>query len=143
MQREPKQTKSPPVGWPFWTPVLLTTIPFTLLFRFFVNSTPHDPIPWWDWIFAIPIGLLPALLLGLIVQTLWSVGVAVKQKRFTPFDGLFALLMLALSAIPGWLYWRIGERFDCTIITTFIYLVIWPLVGIYARKRGKQANDAA
>lgn len=136
------QVKSSRVGWPFWIPVILTAIPFTVLFGVFATNGPHDPIPWWEWIFAIPIGLTPALLLGLVVQTLWSIGIAAKQKRFTLLDGLFAVFLLALGGILGWICWRNGVPVTDTIIGLYFFLVLLPLVRIYVRKRSKQSDDA-
>lgn len=142
MQVETTLLKRSRIGWPFWIPVLLTTIPFTVLFGILVTSSPHDPISWWEWFFAIPIGLLPALVLGLVVQTLWSIGIAAQQKRFRWFDGLFDLVMLTLGAIPGWIYSRASERFQSSMtlyffVILYFSLVIYPLLHIYVRRRSK------
>jgi len=103
-----------------------------------VTRRPHDPIAWWEWIFAIPIGLFPALVLGLVVQVLWKIGCAARQKRFGPLDGLFVLLLLALCAVPGWLYWR----FDGGAVAGIFFLMcLCPLIRDYARWRAKKRED--
>jgi hypothetical protein len=135
---DPHSPKSSPVGWPFWIPVVLTTIPFTVWFGIMVTRRSHDPIAWWEWIFAIPIGLFPAMVLGLVVQVLWKIGCAARQKRFGPLDGLFVLLLLALCVVPGWLYWRFD---DGAVVGIFLLTCLCPLIGDYVRWRAKKRED--
>src|SRR5260370_41677384 len=112
MQNEAEQMRSSPVGWPFWVSVLVTAVPFTILFGFFATRQPHDPIAWWEWALALPLGLMPAMLLGLVVQTVWSICISAAHGVFGLVDGVFALLLLALCSVPGWLYWRFGDALE-------------------------------
>ena len=137
MQNEPAQIKSSRVGWPFWISVFLATIPFTVVFGVWVTRNPHDPISWWEWLFAIPIGLMPAMVLGLVVQTIWSICVAAKQSTFRLLDGVFVLLLLVLCGVAGWMYWLLGDRFEDVVLTLFFFVIIWPLIRIYLRRRTK------
>jgi len=140
---EPAPVQSSRVGWPFWIPVLLTAIPFTVGFGVWATRNPHDPIAWWEWLFAIPIGLMPAMVLGLVVQTIWSCCVAARRREFGLLDGLFALLLLVLCVIPGWLYWRLEDRFEDAGLTFFWLVIICPLIRIYVRRRSKAHRETA
>jgi hypothetical protein len=127
--------KSSKVGWPFWIPVILTTIPFTV---FFLHLSPdYKTFPWWKTAMAGIVGLIPAMVVGLFVQLLWGVVVAIAKGNFILVDFLFALLLLAFGAGLIWINLRenIVES-DGEILIYFSIIV--PLVGFYIRKRTKQ-----
>jgi hypothetical protein len=141
MQSSPKMEnalpplKSSKVGWPFWILTILTTIPFTILFLHL--SPDHEPLPWWKITMAGIIGLMPAMVLGLIVQTLWAIVVAVAKGNFILVDCFFALLLLAFCAGLTWFNLREGVMYSETEIWVF-FIVLTPLVGFYVRKRNKR-----
>jgi hypothetical protein len=130
----PVARNSPVVGWPFWIPVFLTAIPFTVLFGIWVTQSTHESLSWWLWMLAVPIGLMPAIILGLIVQTVWGIGVAAREGRFDWFDAVFAVLLLLLCAGLGFLYWLSEQWFE-VVIRAYFLLIIVPMVGLYVQRR--------
>jgi hypothetical protein len=126
--------KSSKVGWPFWIPVILTTIPFTI---FFLHLSPdYKSYPWWKTGMAGIVGLVPALLLGLVIQTIWAIVVAVAKGNFILIDFFFALLLLAFGAGLTWFNLRENVLDMDTDILIFFFIIV-PLIGFYVRKRIK------
>jgi hypothetical protein len=130
----PVARNSSVVGWPFWIPVFLTAIPFAALFGIWVIQITHEPLSWWLWMLAVPIGLMPAMILGLIVQTAWSIRIAVRENRFDWFDALFAAFLLLLCAGLGLLYWRSEQWFE-VVMRVYVLLIIFPMVRLYVQRR--------
>jgi hypothetical protein len=122
------------VGWPFWIPIILTTIPFTVLFAIWATKSTHEQIPWWQWIYAVPIGLMPAMVLGLVVQTIWSIGVAASEGRFDWFDAMFVMFLVLLSAGVGLLYWRFEQWIE-ELLLVYIFVIMVPIVRFYVSRR--------
>jgi hypothetical protein len=135
MENEISPLKSSKVGWPFWIPTILTTIPFTILFLHLFPD--HEPLPWWKITMAGIIGLMPAMVLGLIVQTLCAIVVAAAKGNFILVDCFFAFLLLAFCAGLTWFNLREGVVFSETEIWVF-FIVLTPLVGFYVRRRTKR-----
>lgn len=129
--------KSSRVGRPFWLSVLITVAPFTLFVFWFGNSV--EPQPWWKILLAILIGLAPALVVGLIVQTLWAVIEATIQKRFKRIDYLLMLLVLCLSGIGGIAIWKLPESQHDTILNLAMFLLFSLVVayGVRSWSRSK------
>jgi hypothetical protein len=130
----PVARNSSVVGWPFWIPVLLTAIPFTVLFGIWAIQSTHESLSWWLWMLAVPIGLMPAMILGLIVQTVWGICVAVRENRFDLFDALFAVFLLLLCAGLGFLYW-LPELWFEGVMRAYVLLIIAPVLGLYVHRR--------
>jgi hypothetical protein len=131
--------KSSKVGWPFWIPVILTTIPFTILFLHL--SPDYKSYPWWKTAMAGIVGLVPAMLLGLIIQTLWAIVVAVAKGKFILVDFFFTFLLLAFGA--GLTLFNLRENvLDTNTESLVFFFIIVPLIGFYVRKRTKRkANN--
>jgi hypothetical protein len=139
MENEIPPQKSSKVGCPFWIPTILTVVPFTILFLHFV---PKDvSLPWWKIIMAGVIGLMPAMVLGLIVQTLWAIVIAVAKGNFILLDFFFALLLLAFCAGLTWFNFKEGVMLSETEIWVVFIFVLTPLIGFYVRKRIKQKDE--
>ena len=130
----PVARNSSVVGWPFWVPVFLTAISFTVLFGIWVIRSTHEPLSWWLWMLAVPIGLMPAMILGLIVQTGWGIRIAVRENRFDLFDALFAVFLLLLSAGLGFLYWLPEQWFE-GVMRAYALFIIFPMVRFYVYRR--------
>jgi uncharacterized membrane protein YfcA len=126
--------RSSTIGWLFWISVFLTVIPFSVLFGAWVVWSTHENIRWWLWVLAIPMGLMPAMIVGLIVEATRSIWIAAQRKRFDWFDAMFVLLLLILCAGIGVLYWRFDERLE-PFLRFFTILIIVPLMGCYIHKR--------
>jgi hypothetical protein len=135
MENEIPQPGSSRIGWPFWIPTILATVPFTILFLH--SCSDYKTFPWWKTGMAGVVGLAPAMLLGLIVQTLWAIVVAVAKGNFILVDFFFMLLLLAFGAGLTWLNLRENIMSSQTEIWLFL-IVITPLVGFYVRKRTKR-----
>jgi hypothetical protein len=129
--------KSSKVGWPFWIPVILTTISFTILFLHL--SPDYKSFPWWKIGMAGIIGLVPAMVLGLIVQTLWAIVVAITKGNFILVDFFFALLLLTFGAGLTWFNLR-ENILDGNNESLIFFLIIVPLIGFYVSKRIKEKN---
>ena len=82
------------------------------------------------------VGLIPAILLGLIVQTLWAIVVAVAKGHFILVDFFFALLLLAFGAGLTWFNLR-ENILDANTESLIFFFIIVPLIGFYVRKRTK------
>ena len=83
------------------------------------------------------VGLMPAMVLGLIIQTLWAIVTAVAKGNFILVDCFFALLLLAFCAGLTWFNLREGVMYSETEIWVF-FIVLTPLVGFYVRNRIKR-----
>ena len=83
---------------------------------------------------AVPIGLMPAMILGLIVQTVWGIRIAVRENRFDLFDALFAMFLLLLCGGLGFLYWLPEQWFE-VVMGAYVSLIIAPMVGLYIQRR--------
>jgi len=82
------------------------------------------------------IGLMPAMILGLTVQTLWAIAVAVAKGNFILVDFFFVLLLLALGGGLAW--FNIRENIlDSEAEQWIYYLIIVSVIGFYIRKRLK------
>lgn len=131
----PVQSRSSEGGWPFWIPVIVTTIPFVVLVDVLLADGVNETVPRWQWIvIALPVGLAFAMILGLFVHTVWSIRVAVGEKRFDWFDAMFALFLLALCAGLGFLYWRYEQWFE-VLLRIYVIVIIFPMVGFYIHRR--------
>ena len=138
MEKEIPPPGSSKVGWPFWITAILTTVPFTILFLHI--SPDYKSFPWWKIAMAGIVGLMPAVILGLIVQTLWDIVIAIAKGNFILVDFLFALLLLAFFAGLTWFNLREGIL-DSGKESWIFFIVIVPLIGFYVRKRIQRKDE--
>lgn len=122
------------VGLLFWLVVVSSNIPFTLLFLHLVADNPSS-LEWWKWPLAVIIGLLPALLLGLIIQTIWDLVEATLKGFVKLTDYLFMTCLLGVSLCFGWFLWCIPEPWGNNMSMAVLEVVLFPLIGFYFRKR--------
>jgi hypothetical protein len=138
-----KEIASSKVGWPFWIPVIIFTIPFTMLFLHLFSDGSSSLRPWWQPLVVLPVGLMPSLLIGLIVQTIWDVSTSAARGKFTIIDAAFCLFLLALCAVFAWVSLKWPNIFSDNFPAHFLWLVLLPLITLYIRKRKKQDDKIA
>jgi hypothetical protein len=138
MENDATPPGSSKVGWPFWIPTILTTFPFTLLFLHFVSST--ESLSCWKIVMALVIGLAPAMVTGLIVQTVWAIVAAMAKGNFIIMDFFFVLLILAICAGFTWLNMRFDHDSSETQLSLVFWIILFPAIGFYVRKRIKQRD---
>ena len=86
------------------------------------------------------IGLMPAMIVGLIVQLLWDIVVAIAKGNFILIDFFFVLLLLAFGAGLTWFNLRENIADSDRQSEWLFALIISPLIGLYVRKRMKRKD---
>lgn len=102
---------------------------------FWQFATSSEAQPWWKFFLAIPIGLVPALVLGLIVQTVWDTIKATVQGSVVFRDYLFMLCILAICTGFGWILYIYPDSWRESLPMELFAFILFTVIVLYIRKR--------